>query len=75
MRGWADHVWLQGQRFGTVGCIRDGVPMEITTFRAEVYRPESRKPDVEYADDIETDLLATATSPSTRWRSGFPNPS
>ena len=20
VRGWADHVWLQGQRFGTVGC-------------------------------------------------------
>ena len=30
--------------------------MEITTFRAEVYRPESRKPEVAYADDIETDL-------------------
>ena len=30
--------------------------MEITTFRAEVYRPESRKPEVDYADDIETDL-------------------
>ena len=30
--------------------------MEITTFRADVYRPESRKPEVAYADDIETDL-------------------
>jgi poly(A) polymerase len=56
VRGWADQVWLQGQRFGTVGCIRDGIKMEITTFRAEVYRPESRKPEVAYADDIETDL-------------------
>ena len=54
--GWADHLWLQGQRFGTVGFLRDGVPMEITTYRAEVYRPESRKPDVVFADDIETDL-------------------
>ena len=33
-----------------------GVPCEITTFRAEVYRPESRKPEVAFADDIETDL-------------------
>ncbi|MCZ7527808.1 MAG: CCA tRNA nucleotidyltransferase [Acidimicrobiia bacterium] len=56
VRGWADHVWLQGQRFGTVGCERAGVRMEITTFRAEVYRPESRKPEVAYADDVETDL-------------------
>ena len=30
--------------------------MEITTFRADVYRPESRKPEVAYADNIETDL-------------------
>jgi poly(A) polymerase len=54
--GWADAVWLQGQRFGTVGCRKDGTPFEITTFRAEVYRPESRKPQVSYSDDIETDL-------------------
>jgi poly(A) polymerase len=56
VRPWADHVWLQGQRFGTVGCSKDGEVFEITTFRAEVYHPESRKPVVEYADDIETDL-------------------
>jgi poly(A) polymerase len=53
---WADHVWLQGQRFGTVGAEKDGVRMEITTFRGEVYRPESRKPEVEFADSIDTDL-------------------
>jgi poly(A) polymerase len=56
VRGWADQVWLQGQRFGTVGCEVGGTTFEITTFRAEVYRPESRKPEVSYADDIETDL-------------------
>ena len=56
VRGWADHVWLQGQRFGTIGCEKDGTRIEITTFRAEVYRPESRKPEVVFADDIETDL-------------------
>ena len=54
--GWADHLWLQGKRFGTVGCSKGGEAFEITTFRADVYRPESRKPEVEYADDIETDL-------------------
>jgi poly(A) polymerase len=37
-------VWLQGQRFGTIGCEKDGERFEITTFRADVYRPDSRKP-------------------------------
>jgi len=53
---WADHVWLQGKRFGTVGASREGMRFEITTFRAEAYRPESRKPEVAYSDDIVTDL-------------------
>jgi poly(A) polymerase len=56
VRDWADHVWLQGARFGTVGCERSGTRLEITTFRAEVYRPESRKPEVAFADDVDTDL-------------------
>jgi poly(A) polymerase len=56
VRGWADAVWLQGQAFGTVGCARDGVRFEITTFRADVYHPDSRKPVVAFGDDIETDL-------------------
>jgi poly(A) polymerase len=54
--GWADAVWLQGQRFGTIGAQKHGERFEITTFRADVYRPESRKPDVSFSDDIETDL-------------------
>jgi poly(A) polymerase len=56
VRGWADAVWLQGQRFGTVGCQKDGETFEITTFRADVYLPESRKPEVSFSNDIETDL-------------------
>jgi poly(A) polymerase len=53
---WADFLWLQGKRFGTIGCSKGGESFEITTFRADVYRTESRKPEVEYANDIETDL-------------------
>jgi poly(A) polymerase len=56
VRPWADHVWLQGQRFGTIGCERAGTTIEITTFRAEAYHPDSRKPEVAFSDDIETDL-------------------
>jgi poly(A) polymerase len=54
--GWAEHVWLQGQAFGTIGCSRGELQLEITTFRAEVYRPDSRKPNVVFADDLDTDL-------------------
>jgi poly(A) polymerase len=56
VRPWADAVWLQGQRFGTIGCEKDGERFEITTFRADVYHPESRKPEVSFSDDVETDL-------------------
>jgi poly(A) polymerase len=56
VRGWADDVWTQGARFGTIGCRKDGRVYEITTHRAEVYVPESRKPEVTYGDDIELDL-------------------
>jgi poly(A) polymerase len=56
VRGWAKNVWLQGQRFGTIGAEKNGERFEITTFRADVYRPESRKPEVTFSDDIEVDL-------------------
>ena len=54
--GWAEHLWLQGFRFGTVGLERDGLRIEVTTFRGDAYRPDSRKPAVSYASRIEEDL-------------------
>ncbi len=56
VKGWADAVWLQGERFGTVGAEKNGERLEITTFRAEIYRDDSRKPDVTFSDDVNTDL-------------------
>lgn len=56
VRPWADAVWLQGKRFGTIGCSKDGRVFEITTHRAEAYVPESRKPEVLFSDSIEADL-------------------
>lgn len=53
---WADVVYRVGQAFGTIAAIRDGHTVEVTTFRKEVYRNESRKPTVTFSDDIETDL-------------------
>jgi poly(A) polymerase len=52
----ASSVWLQGKRFGTVGAMVDGRELEITTHRAEAYRPDSRKPEVRFADAVEADL-------------------
>ncbi len=54
--GWADSVFTVGEAFGTIGARRDGRTHEITTFRSEVYREESRKPRVAYSDTIEEDL-------------------
>jgi poly(A) polymerase len=53
---WADVVYEVGAAFGTVAAQKDGHTVEITTFRKEIYREESRKPVVTYSDDIETDL-------------------
>jgi len=54
--GWADAVWTQGERFGTIGARKAERSYEITTHRAEAYNADSRKPDVAFADAIEVDL-------------------
>lgn len=56
LAGWADAVWSQGERFGTIGARKGERTYEITTHRGEAYRPESRKPDVVFGTDIATDL-------------------
>jgi len=56
VRGWADALWDQGRRFGTIGARKDGVTYEITTHRAEAYSPDSRKPEVAFAEAVEADL-------------------
>ncbi len=52
----ADAVWLQGERFGTIGARVGGRAYEITTHRSEVYGEHSRKPDVAFAKAIDVDL-------------------
>ena len=52
----AKAVWTQGKRFGTIGFLMDGERFEVTTHRAEVYVPDSRKPEVTFGDDVEVDL-------------------
>ncbi|MGI9648330.1 MAG: CCA tRNA nucleotidyltransferase [Acidimicrobiia bacterium] len=53
---WADNLFTAGELFGTVSVVKDGHIFEITTYRREVYREESRQPAVDFSDDIETDL-------------------
>jgi poly(A) polymerase len=52
-----DALWAQGMRFGTLAALKRGVRVEVTTFRADVYRPESRKPEVTFSRTINDDLL------------------
>lgn len=56
LHGWADAIWTQGERFGTIGAKKGDRVYEITTHRAEAYNPDSRKPDVSFSDAIEADL-------------------
>ena len=51
-----DALWTTGERFGTIGVQLAGQNIEITTHRAEAYRPDSRKPDVEFSTEVLDDL-------------------
>ena len=56
VRRWSDGVWLQGVRYGTVGVRKAGFLLEITTFRSDTYREDSRKPEVTFGRSISEDL-------------------
>jgi poly(A) polymerase len=56
LAGWAHKVWDIGIEFGTVGGVRDGVTVEITTFRSDSYDRIGRNPTVTFGDTIEGDL-------------------
>ncbi|WP_306211492.1 CCA tRNA nucleotidyltransferase [Actinoplanes sp. RD1] len=56
VKGWADAIWETGREFGTIGVQKDGLRLEITTFRAEAYDGVSRNPVVEYGDNLLDDL-------------------
>lgn len=51
-----DALFAVGEKFGTIGAIFDGAPVEITTFRTETYEGGSRKPDVTFGTDLVEDL-------------------
>jgi poly(A) polymerase len=54
---WADNIWEVGADFGTIAGKSGDITVEITTYRSEKYDPTSRKPDVNFGDEIEGDLF------------------
>jgi len=56
LASWADAVWSQGKRFGTIGAMKAGRRLEVTTHRAEEYTSSSRKPEVAFSTALEADL-------------------
>jgi len=57
LKKWATDVWDVGIKFGTIGAKKDNVTYEITTYRADSYESDSRKPEVNFGDSIEGDLF------------------
>ncbi len=57
LRGWTDAMWDMGRDFGTIGARIGDDELEITTYRSDVYDPGSRKPDVDFGDTLEGDLV------------------
>ena len=53
---WADSIWDTGIQFGTVAGKKDDITVEVTTYRSEKYDVNSRKPEVNFGDDIAGDL-------------------
>jgi poly(A) polymerase len=53
---WASSVFLAGKDFGTIGLVRNGQTYEVTTYRSEMYRDESRKPSVTFGSSLSEDL-------------------
>ena len=56
LRQWGNRTWDVGRAFGTIAGRRGDLVVEITTYRTESYEPDSRKPAVEYGDNLEGDL-------------------
>jgi poly(A) polymerase len=53
----AQATWDIGREFGTIAAQIGDDKIEITTYRADSYDPESRKPTVSFGDNLEDDLI------------------
>ncbi|MGA4670007.1 CCA tRNA nucleotidyltransferase [Propionibacteriaceae bacterium Y1923] len=67
LAGWADAVWDIGKDFGTISAAKKTVEdaydnpvdwvIEVTTYRADNYRSDSRKPEVQFGESLTDDLI------------------
>lgn len=57
LKGWAEATWEVGIAFGTIGARVQGREVEITTYRAEAYERDSRKPAVDFGTSLAADLV------------------
>ncbi|MGB7362470.1 MAG: CCA tRNA nucleotidyltransferase [Rhodococcus sp. (in: high G+C Gram-positive bacteria)] len=57
LAGWVDHQWDTGIEFGTVSAVKNGLQIEITTFRSDKYDRVSRNPIVQYGSTLGDDLI------------------
>ncbi|GAA2519896.1 CCA tRNA nucleotidyltransferase [Rarobacter incanus] len=59
---WGDAHWDIGREFGTIGAQRharggrQAITVEVTTYRSDQYDPTSRKPQVQFGDQLDGDL-------------------
>jgi poly(A) polymerase len=56
LTGWADNIWDTGIMFGTISALKGDRSIEITTYRTESYREDSRKPEVTFGTSLDEDL-------------------
>ena len=56
LKSWSERLWEVGRDFGTIAAEKNGITVEITTYRREKYDLTSRKPIVEFGSEIEIDL-------------------
>ncbi|MEI2774974.1 MAG: CCA tRNA nucleotidyltransferase [Tetrasphaera sp.] len=56
LAAWAETTWDIGRAFGTIGAVRGGTTVEVTTYRADAYDRATRKPVVAFGDNLLDDL-------------------
>ena len=57
LKPWADAHWDIGREFGTIGARRGEHTVEVTSYRADAYDGQTRKPVVAFGDNLEDDLV------------------
>ncbi len=57
LEAWGNATWDMGRDFGTIGARRGATVVEVTTYRADAYDGQTRKPVVAFGDSLDDDLV------------------